>query len=326
MAATRKRRTARNGQPRGRSQEAAAPAQSEPPSNGQRPSRGPGQAPAVTGRRSADAAAATGTSRLRVAVIDPHPLACEKVAETVEGMGGEVIWTAGTAAEALESAGHAVPDCAVFEFGLPDGSGAGVLARMRARGPSLWGVALSGYDDHAYRALTYLAGGLGYLSKTRPSAEVRAALGEVWAGRVLWTAEDIAMAQAWWARYGELWDRLSSRQRAVALGVTTRLAYKEIAARLGVQESTVKGYLREALAKIRRSTRDELAAWVEAGHLADPRVHSLLDLRGGPPSDHHRPAGAGPRMSPTPVEPYSDLVPADPHLRGGGVRPAPSRG
>ena len=262
MAATRGRKAASNGQRRGRSQ-------------GVRP----GQVLAMKSRRSTGAAVATEPQRLRVAIIDPHPLAREKVAETVEAVGGEVVWTAGDAHEALASAENAFPDYVVFEFGLPDSSGAGVLARMRTHRPSLQGVALSAYDDRAYRALTYLAGALGYLSKSRSSTDVRAALEEVWSGRVLWTAQEVSMAQTWWSRYGEQWRRLSPRQRAVATGVANRATYKEIAARLGLRESTVKGYVQETLAKVRFSTRDELSAWMETGRLTDPRVQPLLDLQ-----------------------------------------------
>jgi two-component system invasion response regulator UvrY len=217
-------------------------------------------------------------SRPRVAVVDPHPLLREKVAETVVALGGEIVWTAGNIREALTWAGKTVPDCVIFEFGLPDGSGARFLAQMRLQPVFLHGVALSVWEQRAYRALAYRAGALGYLSKTLPYDAVRAAIEHVWAGRVLWTAEEVAEAQAWWARCGEPWRRLSPRQRAVALGVAARLTNKEIAARAGVQGSTVKGYLLETLGKVGLSTRDELAAWMQGGSLTDPFVQPLLDV------------------------------------------------
>jgi hypothetical protein len=67
----------------------------------------------------------------------------------------------------------------------------------------------------------------------------------------------------------------------VALGVAAHLTNKEIAARLGLRESTVKGYLFESLAKIGVSTRDELVAWTKAGDLTDPLVGPLLDQPDG---------------------------------------------
>src|SRR5436190_12902329 len=217
----------------------------------------------------------------RVAIVDPHPLAREKVAEIVEARGGEAIWTAGAVQDALDRASKSPPDCVIFEFGLPDGSGAELLGALRSARPLVRGVALSGYDQHAYRALTYAAGGLGYLTKAVGADSFAAALREVWAGRVLWTFQEIAMARAWWRRCAEPWRRLSARQRAVALGVGAHLTNKEIAARLGLCESTVKGYLAEILAKIGVSTRDELVAWMKAGDLTDPLVRPSLDQRGG---------------------------------------------
>lgn len=217
----------------------------------------------------------------RVAVVDPHPLAREKVAEIVEARGGEAIWTAGAVQDALDRASKSPPDCVIFEFGLPDGSGAELLGALRSARPLVRGVALSGYDQHAYRALTYAAGGLGYLTKAVGADSFAAALREVWAGRVLWTFQEIAMARAWWRRCAEPWRRLSARQRAVALGVGAHLTNKEIAARLGLCESTVKGYLVEILAKIGVSTRDELVAWMKAGDLTDPLVRPSLDQRDG---------------------------------------------
>src|SRR5438874_9340189 len=102
---------------------------------------------------------ASRTERSRVAIVDPHPLAREKIAELVEARGGEVIWTAGALQDALGRFRTSSPDCVIFEFGLPDGSGAQLLAALRAAPRFVRGVALSGYDQHAYRALTYAAGG-----------------------------------------------------------------------------------------------------------------------------------------------------------------------
>src|SRR5439155_22258532 len=137
-----------------------------------------------------------------------------------------------------DRASNSPPDCVIFEFGLPDGSGAELLAALRLLRPLVRGVALSAYDQHAYRALTYAAGGLGYLTKAVGADSFAAALREVWAGRVLWTFQEIAMAGAWWRGCAELWRRLSARQRAVAVGVGALRKKKEMAACLGLCVST----------------------------------------------------------------------------------------
>jgi DNA-binding NarL/FixJ family response regulator len=213
------------------------------------------------------------------AIVDAHPLAQDKLVETVERLGGRVAWTAGTAREALECANGTPLDCVIFEFALPDSSGARLLAALRMERIRLRGVALSAHDSIASRALTQAAGALGYLSKTLPVDALARALQDVWRGRTLWTAEDLVQAEAWWARYGEPWRRLSPRQRGIAVGVAAHLTNKEMAFALALQESTVKGYLLETLAKLRLTSRGELAAWMRAGGLADPLLQPLLELR-----------------------------------------------
>ena len=185
-----------------------------------------------------------GTSLWKIAIIDPHLLTRERIAEIVKAHGAEPVWAAGTVREALDLANQLCPDCVIFEFGLPDGSGAQILAALRAVSPLIRGAAVSAHDQQAYRALTYAAGGVGYLTQAVGDDSVAAALKEVLAGRLLWTVREIAMARAWWACYAEPWRRLSPRQRAVAPATSASMRPSESALQIAWRELLASSFCR----------------------------------------------------------------------------------
>jgi DNA-binding NarL/FixJ family response regulator len=62
----------------------------------------------------------------------------------------------------------------------------------------------------------------------------------------------------------KLLDKLTLRELAVAKGVGQGLANKEIGARLGIRENTVKAYLGRVFEKLDVSSRLQLALLVAA--------------------------------------------------------------
>ena len=55
--------------------------------------------------------------------------------------------------------------------------------------------------------------------------------------------------------------RLTVREAQVASLVCDAVSNKEIAARLGISEATVKGYLKQLFAALKITRREELIAW-----------------------------------------------------------------
>lgn len=64
---------------------------------------------------------------------------------------------------------------------------------------------------------------------------------------------------------------LSPREIEVARLMPTGASNKEIAAKLGVTESTVKVHLKSIMKTLRLKNRVQLAVWVERGNLNDMR-------------------------------------------------------
>ncbi len=220
----------------------------------------------------------TETPSACVAIVHCQPLVVDKLADLVGCCGKEVGWTASTAAQGIEKAWKAPPDGVIFEYALPDASGAAMFAQMRVRHPYLWGVCLARIEEPSYCAIAHAAGASAYLCMSSSTDVIARVLQRSCMGANSWGAQQITSARAWWLRFGEPWKQLSSRQRQVALGLAMHRTNKEIAADLGIKVSTVKTHFQTILGRIRVTGRDELLDWLSDGNLSDPLVCPLLGL------------------------------------------------
>jgi DNA-binding NarL/FixJ family response regulator/class 3 adenylate cyclase len=110
--------------------------------------------------------------RLRVIVADDSVLFREGVVRVLEDAGFDVIGTAGTADELLDSVRADLPDVAVVDIRMPPthtNEGLVAAARIREEFPSVGVLVLSQYVEtqHAVRLVEAGAEGLGYLLKDR---------------------------------------------------------------------------------------------------------------------------------------------------------------
>ncbi len=120
-------------------------------------------------------------------------------------------------------------------------------------------------DDFAMRALD--AGARGIVVKTTGSADLMKAIrvvsqGEIWARRQVIAARMAHLAARTPRPAGEslAQELLSGREREVLLHTATGLSNKELAARLGISEGTVKAHLTSIFQKLGVRGRTELAA------------------------------------------------------------------
>lgn len=130
-------------------------------------------------------AAPAKAARLRVLVVDDHPLVREGLAELVNEQPDLVCCgKAGTADEAEQMVAAHLPDLVVLDLRLGPTNGLDLLKSLKARLPDLRVLVLSQLDEafHAEKALR--AGAAGYVMKEQATDELLAAMRAVLSGRL----------------------------------------------------------------------------------------------------------------------------------------------
>jgi len=212
-------------------------------------------------------------SPVRILIVDDHLIVREGLRWLFgHDPGIEIAGEAATAEEAMEAIASARPDVVLLDLHLPDRNGLEVLREIRDRSPDLPVVILTMSDQPEYVEEAVRAGAAGYLVKNAPQDELARALRAAAAGDGYIQAEVtrplLARFAAQAPRAEDLPD-LAPRELEIVGLLAEGLADKQIAARLGLSESTVKSYLRSAYEKLGASDRAQAVAIALRGHLID---------------------------------------------------------
>ncbi|MFH8250181.1 response regulator [Microbacterium sp. B2969] len=212
---------------------------------------------------------------IRVFLVDDHEIVRRGLANLVDGQTDmEVIGEAGTARQALGRIQATVPDVAVLDVRLPDGSGIDVCRDIRSRLPAVACLILTAYDDDTAVSAAVLAGAAGYVLKDIGASRLIDSIRAVAAGRSLLDPGALRSAKTRMRdaaaddpRLGSLGLRERQILRLIADGMTNR----QIGDRLGIAEKTVKNYVSSLLNKLGLERRTQAAVF-ELGHRdEDPR-------------------------------------------------------
>jgi DNA-binding NarL/FixJ family response regulator len=188
---------------------------------------------------------------ITVLCVDDHPLVRKGIASII---GNEpdmkLIGEAGNGHDAVEMFRAHHPDVVLMDLRMPNVDGIEAAKQIRAISPDAKIIALTSFDgdQEIYRALE--AGVRGYLLKEMVHTEVVRAIRLVQSGKRLMPPEVADRLTEYFPKAA-----LTPREVEVLNLVAQGLANKEIAAKLGTADGTVKIHVQNILSKLSASDR-----------------------------------------------------------------------
>ncbi len=218
--------------------------------------------------------------RVRVMVVDDHPMWREAVARDLAEAGYDVVATTGEGRQALRVAAAVRPDVVVLDLRLPDLPGVEVARGFGASAvpPRVLVLSASAEEEDVLEAVK--AGASGYLVKSasreefldavRRTAEGDAVFTPGLAGLVLGEYRRLAHRTAGPGRdAAQDGPRLTDRETEVLRMVAKGLTYRQIAERLVLSHRTVQNHVQNTLSKLQLHNRVELVRYAIEKGLAE---------------------------------------------------------
>ncbi len=216
---------------------------------------------------------------LRLVVVDDEALVRQGLRTVLElDPELEVVAEAGDGLEALEQVRAHRPDLLLVDIRMPRLDGIETARRVGAD-PALSStrvVVLTTFADDALLVAAVRAGACGYLLKSMPPEDIRAAVHAAARGQTSVAPRLVERLLDTYARThtppSPLLDRLTERETAVLREVAAGRSNVEIGERLFVSEGTVKTHVAAILRKL--EVRDRTQAAVAAYELGLVRPHA----------------------------------------------------
>jgi two-component system response regulator DevR len=196
----------------------------------------------------------TATRQIRVFLLDDHDLIRRGLHDLLEIEPDiNVVGEAGTVAAALTAIPEMMPDVAILDLRLRDGTGVQVCREIRAVHPQIACLILTSFDDRHAVLAAIAAGASGFVLKEIQSSDLvsgvrRAAAGESLIDPAL--AEQVLSRLSADAELSPAPDSLSKEELAVLRAVASGLSDKEISAKLFMPDRMVKLHFTKMLVKL----------------------------------------------------------------------------
>ena len=193
----------------------------------------------------------TTTPRIRVLMVDDHPLLREGVAAVLQGQPDmEVAGEAANGREALQQFRRLRPDVTLMDVQMPEVSGIDAIHAIRQDAPEARIIVLTTYEGDVLASRAIKAGAVGYLLKGMLRKDLLETIRAVHAGKRRIPPE-IAMALA--QHHAD--DGLTPREVEVLNRVAAGQANKAVADALAISEETVKTHMKSIMAKLGANDR-----------------------------------------------------------------------
>jgi DNA-binding NarL/FixJ family response regulator len=204
-----------------------------------------------------------GTERIRVMVVDDHPVWRDGVRADLERSGrAEVVAEASDGGEAIDLARSEMPEVVVMDLRLPTVSGVDATRRIVEEIPHVKVLILSASGEEADVLEAVKAGARGYLLKSASGEEVADAVLRVNLGEPVFSPSLAGLVLDEFRRLSAGRDpeepRLTERENEVLKLVAKGYTYREIAEKLFISQKTVQNHVQNILTKLQLHKRYEL--------------------------------------------------------------------
>lgn len=220
--------------------------------------------------------------KMRILLADDHGLFRKGLAGLLAAEPDfEVVGEAGTGREVVELARELMPDLVLMDIFMPEWNGLEATRRLKEELPYVRVVILTVSEREETLFEAVKAGAQGYLLKGIEPPELfemlrgvgrgEAAISRGTAAKILKEFSRREPEGRPQARHEDSpLTRLTARERDVLTHVSQGLSNKQVAARLGVSENTVRNHLRNILEKLHLENRVQAAAFALRHQLGRP--------------------------------------------------------
>jgi len=208
------------------------------------------------------------TDAIRLLIVDDQRLMREGLRTLLELEGGfEIVGEAANGQAAFDAYAELKPDVVLMDIRMPGMDGVEATRRLCARWPEVRVIILTTFDDDANVFEGLRAGAVGYLLKDLSGQELANAVRTVYKGGALIEPTVAKRVMAEFARLHPparsiddgLLEPLSERELEILKLISAGLSNREIGAKLGLSEGTVKNYVTNVLQKIGVRDRTQAA-------------------------------------------------------------------
>jgi two-component system nitrate/nitrite response regulator NarL len=217
--------------------------------------------------------------KIRVAVVDDHPMMRRGVSETLsEEADLELVGAGASAQDALRLAKQERPDLILLDIALP-GGGIEAATEIAKSCPEVKVIILTVREDRATVNAALRAGAKGYIVKGVEGPELVSTLRRVNSGQsyvtpalaaqLLAADRNAGLASVADATPGAPGARLTTREQQIVDLLGNGLSNQEIAEELDLTESTIKHYMTRILQKLGFRNRTEAAIFARTRSVTD---------------------------------------------------------
>jgi DNA-binding NarL/FixJ family response regulator len=186
----------------------------------------------------------------RLLLVEDHVMVRQSIRNFIEDAGLQVIGEAGTGADAVRMAGELAPDLIIMDIHLPDMNGIEAVRRIHRQRPDIRIIALTAYNEKAYRQALHDAGGQAFVLKTAELAELLTVILSV-------IALDAPPRTRSSKPKAEPDFRLSERELSILRCTARGWTNKQIGNYLDISDRTVQVHLQAVYGKMDVSSRTE---------------------------------------------------------------------
>lgn len=188
---------------------------------------------------------------IRVVLVDDHRIVRQGLRSILEpDPRFKVVGEAGNGADALQIVAEQQPDVVLLDLKLPDMGGVELCQRIAQAHPKTAVLILTAFIDRHLVNACLQAGAQGYLVKDAENLHLREHLLSVVEGHAALDPRAADVLTEFVRQNNQPPQMLSLREVSVLHLIAQGLTNKEIGGQLHLSENTVKGYVKDILAKL----------------------------------------------------------------------------